>query len=134
MTTAHDVVGRALRLIGVVDPTETPEAQQMQNGVDALNQMMHGWRLQGVDVQHTNLVLADDLIVPPELIGGVTALLAINLAAEYPGTAVPASTVSMAQAGWDGIQAAYISRDTELRVDRALLQTGPFRRTRYLRP
>jgi hypothetical protein len=48
---AQDFVTKALRLLNVVDQVSIPEAEQMQQGLDALNEMLDDWRL------HTQLVL-----------------------------------------------------------------------------
>lgn len=43
---ANDVVTRALRLLGVIDATATPSAEDMQAGFDALNDMVDNWSTQ----------------------------------------------------------------------------------------
>lgn len=42
MPSANDFIKRALQLIGVVDPTETPSAEDAELGLDVLNQWIDG--------------------------------------------------------------------------------------------
>lgn len=123
MTIVRDHCKAALRLIAVIDPDETPTARQMQDALDALNQMMHGWRSQGVDIAHYDLTLDDDVNLDPQHIEGCKALLAVRMQPEYPGSVLSASTVQMANNGWGALQAAYIS-DNTLTVDCALSRIG----------
>jgi hypothetical protein len=57
MTTVRDIVARAYRKIGMSDPT----GDEFRAGVDAFNDMVHGWRADGIDVWGINLALNDGL-------------------------------------------------------------------------
>ena len=104
MTTTRDIVTRAFRKIGVVSEGEALDADTADAGLDALNMMLHGWKLKGVDLTHTNLALSDTFSLDPEYEEGTVYLLAARLSPDY-----------MAPASFDaddwfrGIQAAYMT-------------------------
>lgn len=87
MTTARDIVERAYRKLGVVASDEPMTADQGQNGLDALNMMMHGWLLDGIDVGHADLQLADVFPLEPQFVEGTVYLLAERLAPDYSAPA-----------------------------------------------
>lgn len=80
MATARDLVERAYRKIGVVADDEAMTAEQAANGIAALNMMMHGWLLEGIDVAHVDLQLADTFTLQPQFEEGTVYLLADRLA------------------------------------------------------
>lgn len=69
MTTALDIVTRALRGLAVLDATETPSAEDGANALDHLNDMMFEWAASGVNLNHSALTLASTFIfmVPPRV-------------------------------------------------------------------
>lgn len=83
MATARDIVERALRKIGVVASDEAMTPDQAANGVDALNMMMHGWVMDGIDIAHTDLDAADEVPLQPQFIEGCVYLLAERLAPDF---------------------------------------------------
>lgn len=83
MTTAYDIVRRAYRKIGVTAVDETLDADQSAEGLDALNAMMHGWALAGVDVVHADLELSDTFSLDPQFHEGAVYMLAQRLASDY---------------------------------------------------
>ena len=87
MSTARDIVERAFRKIGVVASDEPMTADQAQNGIDALNMMMHGWMLDGIDVGHVDLQLADVFSMEPQFQEGCVYLLAERLSPDYSAPA-----------------------------------------------
>lgn len=48
MTTAYALIRRSLRLIGAIDPGETLDAAEGQDGLESLNGMLSTWRLEGL--------------------------------------------------------------------------------------
>jgi hypothetical protein len=129
-TTARDCVYSALRKLGVSDPEETPSAPQAQYALEALNEMVHGWKAVNIDVGHVDWTLDSDveLEIDPRHIGGMKAMLAVYLSPEYPGSPVPPATIGLAEAGWRALQAAYVdaSMDNTLQIDSALRRRGLF--------
>lgn len=83
MTTTAQIVTRALRKIRVVAKDEAAPAAEMSEGVDALNMMLHQWKLRGVDLTHTNLAASDTFSLDPEFEEGTVYLLAERLAPDY---------------------------------------------------
>lgn len=83
MTTARDIVERAFRKIGVVADDEPMTASQAENGVNTLNMMMHGWLLDGIDIGHIDLDLADVFKMEPQFEEGCVYLLAERLSPDY---------------------------------------------------
>lgn len=83
MTTCRDIVEDAFRTIGVVADDEPMTASQAENGIVALNRMMHAWLLDGIDVGHQDLELADTFTLEPQFEEGTVYLLAERLAPKY---------------------------------------------------
>lgn len=124
-TTIRDRVYRALRMLGVSDPEETPSAAQAQYGLLAANEMARAWKGKGVDIGHNADWTLDSILdaeLPREHHEAFTALLAITLMPEYPGTVLPAATGAIAMDGWNSLQAAYMdtSEDSDLQAPTAL--------------
>lgn len=80
MTTTRDIIERAYRKLGIVASDEPMTAEQAQNGLMALNMMMHGLALQGVDLEHADLALTDDFSMAAKFEEGATYLLAQRIA------------------------------------------------------
>lgn len=123
MTTARSVVYRALRMMGVVDPEETPTSTMATNGLETLNAMVHAWKGQKVDVGHEDWDFDNDVTVEldPMHVDGMTALLVIAMLPEYPNTQLSPAVKVVADNGWEALKAAHIdsSVDSDLVVDRA---------------
>lgn len=83
MTATSEIVTRALRKARVVAKDETATADDMADGVDALNMMLHQWKLRGVDLTHTNLAAADTFSLNAEYEEGTVYLLAERLSKDY---------------------------------------------------
>lgn len=83
MTTTLEIVSRAFRKIGVAAEDEQLTADQIEVGVDALNMMMHAWKLQGVNLSHVNLEAADAFTLASEYHEGTVYMLAGRLAPDY---------------------------------------------------
>lgn len=83
MTTARQICSFAFKLLIVTGVGEEPTADDADDMLTLLNQMMHAWRNDGVDVLHSDYTLASDFAfwVPPKGADGAT----ID-AASYQGT------------------------------------------------
>ena len=78
------MVTRALRLLRVVDATETPEAEDMQSGIDALNAMMSRWEADGLSLGWAPVMGSGDVLpAPAEAEEAIRFNLAIVLRGEY---------------------------------------------------
>lgn len=103
MTTARDIVTRSLRKIGVVAVDTPADANEMQEGLDALNMMLSAWQLQGIDRAHTALEASDSFPLDAKFEEGTVYLLASRLSPDYM---VPQSFD--ADTWFRQIQAAYV--------------------------
>ena len=83
MTLTSAIVTRAFRKIGVGAEGETLTADQSADGITALNMMMHGWKLRGVDLEHTDLALTDTFSLTSEFEEGTVYMLASRLSPDY---------------------------------------------------
>lgn len=109
MATARDIVTRALRRLAIIDSVGvSASAEDVSDGLDALNEMIDGWALQGVDVKHREVFasgfgLNDTFwfFVPPADVDAQTIL-----SMEYAGT-WNATTNSPALASSDGTQGQF---------------------------
>ncbi|MDE0590422.1 hypothetical protein OU789_10835 [Halocynthiibacter sp. C4] len=83
MTTVNDIVTRAFRKIGVVGVDNDLQDDSASEGLIAFNMMLHGWKLQGVDITHTDQTLTDTFALDPEFEEGTVYLLAKRLEPDY---------------------------------------------------
>lgn len=107
-TTARNVIYRALRLIRAIDPTETPEAQEVTDSLQALNEMMHGLENHAIYMDWEDIALNDDMPNPNRDIRPITYLLAAEIAPEFgkdltPEVAVEARGAKAILQAWYGI-------------------------------
>lgn len=84
MATVGAVCGRALRLIGVQDPTEAISADNFQTALEALNAMMLRWEANGITMGWQAAANPSDVLAaPPEAEEAVVYQLAARLCPEY---------------------------------------------------
>ena len=83
MATARDLVERAYRKIGIVATDEAMTADQASVGMDALNMMMHGLVLEGIDVGYSDLLLAEQFSLDARFDEGIVYMLASRLAPDF---------------------------------------------------
>lgn len=103
MTTVSKIVARALRLIQIIDPSQTVKDQDMETGIEALNAMMQRWEADLLSLGWSSVASPQDVMpIPVEAEQAVAYCLAVVLAAEYGVT--PMSTViQMALAGMNDL-------------------------------
>ena len=124
MATTADIVERAFRKIGKKAEDQDITADEMSHGVDTLNMMLAGWRLQGVDTFLHELDPAAEFPLAIEFHEGVVYNLAARLSPDY-----------MIPPGFDpdgffrAIQNAYL-RIEEAKMPLALRRTSSQRRIR----
>lgn len=99
----QDIVLRAFRKIGVEAEDVELTEERRTRGRDAFNMMIHAWKLQGVDVGHTDLFSNSPFPFAPEFQEGCVYLLAQRLSPDYQ---VPANFD--ADDWFRKIQAAYL--------------------------
>lgn len=85
MTTVRDIVERAYRKIGVVAHDEPMSAEFADGGLDAFNEMLSAWALDGITLSpaFTDAALADTFPLADQYREGTIYLLAERLAPEY---------------------------------------------------
>lgn len=83
MTTIRDIIARAYRKIGVAAVDMELTADQVAHGLDAFNAMVHGWKLRGVDLAHSDVAATDAFPLGPEYVEGTVYLLAARLSPDY---------------------------------------------------
>lgn len=85
MTTVRELVGRAYRLAGITDALDGDDATEpeMQDGLDAINQMMAEWRTRSVPIPHSTFTLDDTLPYREHTMRALAYNLAVELAGEF---------------------------------------------------
>lgn len=124
MATAGDIVNRALRLIGIVGIGRSATAEEMQEGLGELRDMLADWELQGVRLGAlvgVDLAITTTIPLPASHRGALQRNLAVLLAPEYGRTVEPALAMK-ADEGFRALQAAYL-QVPEMRIDPALRGT-----------
>jgi len=101
------IVTRALRLLRVVDATETPQAEDMTTGIESLNDMMARWEADGISLGWSSVSVPDEeLPSPVEAEEAIRFNLAVALRPEY-GVPIDPDVFQRAE---DGLSA--LRRDT----------------------
>lgn len=102
MTKTSTIIARSFRKIGVSAEDEPITADQSLVGLEALNAMMHGWLLAGIDVSHVDLAHADTFSLNPEFEEGTVYMLASRLSPDYqtPPAFNPDDWLRMMQAAY----------------------------------
>ena len=106
MTTTLQIVTRAYRKNGIAANDTALTADEIAEGVDALNAMIYAWKLRGVDVSHVALAAPDTFALGSEYEEGTVYLLASRLAPNYE---IPPAFD--AEAWFRNIQASYWTQD-----------------------
>ena len=132
--TARDVVYAALGMTNVLIAGVAPTSVQASRALERLNDMMHAWKGQGVDVGHQDYTLNSQFALAPEHVLATKALLCVLLCGDYE-VPVPDSVALMASNGWSGLQAAYVTNDPnkDMTVETGLRRIG-FRPVGYYWP
>ena len=96
MTTNLEVIGDALRELGVLSETETASAEQGLHGLRKLNEMMEAWTEDGIQLGYfAQSATTDTCPVPAWALRAVKACLAPELAPTYGATISPVLAVKI---------------------------------------
>ena len=98
MATSAEIGTRALRRLGVIDPLESPSAEDLQAADEALTAMVASW-----EAAH---LTGDTLPLDGRFEQGIVAMLAVRMAEEYGKTPGPV-LLRDAEHGWAAIQGAF---------------------------
>ena len=107
MATARDIVTRALRKRKVLSSGEDPTADELTDGLDALNDMLAAWSIDGIDFGHVTLESATVLDVPDSHLQTVVLSLSERLT-DFGGSMDPMDVLA-ADRGRSALQAQYFS-------------------------
>ena len=80
---ARDLITRAMRKINVVARGEVATAEEAEDGLITLNELLHSWETDGIHIGHTDLTLDSEVELPDSHIRGLRLLLAVELAPEF---------------------------------------------------
>lgn len=106
MAAAAEIIGRALRMLRVVDANEAPEAEDAKTAIQALNGLGIRWAANGLLEQWERInAPADEVSAPDTATDALTFALASRLRPEY-GTEIAADIAVMLQEA-----VAYLWRD-----------------------
>lgn len=83
MASARDIVNRAARRIGILANEEALTAAELENGLQALNDMLHGFGPMGIQYAHTTLEASDTVNFPDEQLRNVMIVFCKDLADEF---------------------------------------------------
>jgi hypothetical protein len=101
VTTNVQIIGDALKLLGVIGESEDPNAAQGAIGLRRLNQMLELWTEDGIDLGWYEQTLPTaDAPLPKWAELGVTSKLAQVLQPLYPSSSLVASVLDDSQNGY----------------------------------
>lgn len=106
MTTARELVYAALRKLQITSAGEVPEAVDFVDSLAGFNFMMHGVKLEGINLDWRTLAADDVVPLPDEHILPFIYLLAIHLAPDF-GREVDPAVATNAQNGRMFLQSFY---------------------------
>ena len=106
MATALDVITGSLRLLGKLQSGEVPTAAEGADALTTMNQMLHAWRDQGIDLEHSDYALSDPIPLQENHLAAIRYALTMELAAEY-GVAPSPFLMAKADEYFRGLQAFY---------------------------
>jgi hypothetical protein len=118
--TALDHIKRALRMIGILAESETPDAAQGETALISLNSMLGAWETEGIRLTMPELALATTIPVPANHNDAISYGLAIRLAGEFGVTPTPAVADTQART-FAGLQAMYV-QVPDVMLDPALIR------------
>src|SRR5689334_18271872 len=95
-----EVVTDALRNIGVLGVTDTPDAEQGADGVRKLNELMSSLAEDGIDLGYAqSSSTADTIVLPLGSVSTIKALLSLRMAPLY-GADIPVAISDSASSGY----------------------------------
>lgn len=125
MPTVREICTRALRKLDALGRGEAPDGDSIEEAVNVYNDMLHGWRLFQVDIEHTTQDVNDTFPLDDQFVEGVTYILAAQLSPNY--TIPPTFNID---AWWRAIQARYMTIDA-VTIDAGLENLPSQRYRRY---
>ena len=122
MTTARDLITMSLRTLSVLHVGETPAAEDADDALDTLNQMVNSWINNGLDMEWVTMTSLDDTVpYPDDHIGPLRHNLAMHLSPDY-GVSPSMTVAALAQSGYEMLRKRYL-------VNRELVIDSPLTRS-----
>lgn len=122
MATALDVIKWALRKTKVLASGEAPSAQETADALEALNDMLAGWRINGIDIAHVALASGDAIDVPNDHLEAIKSNLAVRIGEEFGGEVTPMLQV-LSTVGYNALVAYHFNIKT-IGIDHPLTNPG----------
>jgi hypothetical protein len=114
-----DTVTRSMRMVGIIEAGETPSAEDAVDGLVILNDMLHGWAKEGVELNHVTLAAAQSMPYDDSYMEGIRYNLAARMGVEW-GRQISPLILARAAAAFQAFQAHTLEFHDDLHVDRAL--------------
>lgn len=108
MATASDIVTRSMRSLRLLASGDEPTADELADALVALNDMLFGWRIEGLDIAHTTLVAATTVDVPDDHLNTIRLSLAERLSGEFGAELSPSDQMTLSE-GMKALRAYYLS-------------------------
>lgn len=120
--TYNEIVSASMRRLGLTQAGEAPTGAEYETGIEALNDLVSGWRIRGLEMSYTSVDVSaggDTSPFDDEDIDAIKALLAMRLAEEYGKTPSP-MLVGAAAVYWNALFGKYVV-GPDMVTDSALL-------------
>lgn len=108
MATALEVITRALRKVRAYGAGETVSAEDAEDCLTALNDMLAGWAINGIDIAHVALDFSDELDVPDDHLEAIKLSLAERIASDF-GAEISPVDAAIADQGRAALRAYHFS-------------------------
>ena len=108
MAVTSDIVTRAMRSLRLLSSGEEPTADEMSDGIIALNDMLFAWRIEGLDIAHISLAENDTIDVPEDHLGTIRLALAARIGGEYGAELTPYDQMALDE-GMKALRAYYLN-------------------------
>jgi hypothetical protein len=125
---ARDLITRSMRRINVLARGEVATAEEAEDGLVTLNELLHSWETDGIHIGHTDLALDSEIELPDSHIRGLRLLLAMELASEFEKV-IDNVTIAQADRAKRQLIAEYMVVP-DAKFDRSLLDFQANRRRR----
>ena len=126
MPTVREICTRALRKLDVVPLGGAADGDEINEAITVYNDMLHGWKILGVDISHVTQSANDTFPLEDQFIEGTVYVLASRLSPNYQ---IPPQFDT--DGWWRAIQAQYALIPT-VTLDRSLTDVPS--RQNYRRP